>query len=52
MAIALEIWVGDLLTKFLADALIILCPFQAAGAITAGALQSFPDSLDHFLILV
>ena len=52
MAVALEVRVCDLLTEFLADALVILRAFQTAGAITAGALQTFPDSLYHLLILI
>ena len=52
MAIALEIGISDLFTEFLADALILLGPLQAAGAVTAGALQALPDGLDHFLVLV
>ena len=52
MALALEIWIGDLLLKFLADALVLLGPLQAAGAIAAGTLQTLPDGLHHFLVLV
>ena len=52
MAIALEIGVCDLLPEFLADALIFLCPLQAAGAIATGSLQALPDGLYHFLILI
>ena len=52
MAIALEIRVGNLLTEFLADALVILSSFQTAGAVAAGALQAFFDHLDHFLVIV
>ena len=52
MAITLEIGVGHLLPEFLADALVFLGPFQTAGAVTAGALQTFLDHLDHFLVIV
>ena len=52
MAIALEIRVGDLLTKFLADALVFLSSFQTAGAVATGALQTVFDHLDHFLVIV
>ena len=52
MAIALEIRVGDLLTKFLADALVFLSSFQTAGTVAAGALQTVFDHLDHFLVIV
>ena len=52
VAIALKIGIRNLLPEFLADALILLCPLQTAGAITAGALQALPDRFHHFLILI
>ena len=52
MAIALEIGISDLLLKFLADALVLLGPLQAAGAVAAGSLQTLPDGLNHFLVFV
>ena len=52
MTVTLEIGVIDLLTEFLTDTLIILCPFHAAGTVAAGALQSFLYHLYHFLIFV
>ena len=52
MAITLEIGVGHLLPEFLADALVFLGPVQTAGAVTAGALQTFLDHLDHFLVII
>jgi hypothetical protein len=52
VTISLKIRVCDLLPEFLADALIFLCPLQAAGAITTGSLQALPDGLYHFLILI
>ena len=52
MTVALEVRIGDLLPEFFANTLIILCPFQAAGAITTGTLQSLFHHLHHFFILV
>ena len=52
MAEAREFRILDLLAEFLADALILLCPFQTAGAITAGSLQALPDHPDHFFIVI
>ena len=52
MAITLEIRVCHLLPELLTNALIFLCPLQAAGAIAAGALQAVPDGLHHFLIFI
>ena len=52
MTIAFELRIRDLLTKFLADALIFFRALQTAGAITAGTLQSFLDCLHHFLIFI
>ena len=48
MAIAFEIRIGDLLPELLTDALILLGPLQAAGAITAGAFQSLADFFYNF----
>ena len=52
MAKTLEIGVSNLLPEFLADALVFLGPFQTAGAVAAGALQTLFDHLDHFLVIV
>ena len=52
MAIAFEIGICDLLTEFLADALILLGALETAGAIAAGALQTLPDGSDNFLIFI
>lgn len=52
MAVTLEVGVGDLSAKLCANALVILAPFHAAGAITAGTLETFPDGLHHLLVLV
>ena len=52
MAIALETGVSHLVPEFFADALVFLGPFQATGAVTAGALQAFLDHLDHFLVII
>ena len=52
MAITLEIRVCDLLPEFLADALVFLGALQAAGAITAGPFQAFPDGFHYFLVFI
>ena len=52
MAITLEIGVSHLFPKLFANALVFLGPFQTAGAVAAGALQTFFDHLDHFLVIV
>ena len=52
MAVTLEIRVGDLGTELGADALIFLRPLQPAGAIAAGALETFLNDLDHLLVLI
>ena len=52
MAIAFEVRIGDLLPEFLADTLIILGSFQAAGTVSAGTFQTFTDGLYHFLVFI
>ena len=52
MAKTLEIGVSNLLPEFLADALVFFGPFQTAGAVAAGTLQTFFDHLDHFFIVI
>ena len=52
MAISLEIRVGHLLPEFLANALVFFGSLQTAGAVATGALQTFLDHLDHFLVIV
>ena len=52
MAISLELGIGNLIAEFLADALVLLCTLQAAGAISAGTLQTVFDHLNHFLIFI
>ena len=50
MAVALEIRVGDLILEFLTHTFGCLCAFSAAGTVSAGALESFPDGIDNLLI--
>ena len=50
MAVALKIGVSDLILKFLTHTLGILRALPAAGAVSAGALESFPDGIDNLLI--
>ena len=52
MAKPLEIRIGDLVPEFLAHALGILGPLQAAGAVAPGAFKTLPDGFDNFLIWV
>jgi hypothetical protein len=52
MAISLEIGVGDLITEFLADALIILGALKTAGAVTALGFKTFFDGLYYFFVFV
>ena len=50
MAVALVIRVGDLILELLTHTLGRLCALQSAGAVPAGALESFPDGIDNLLI--
>ena len=52
MAESLKIRVFHLLPEFLADALILLGPLQAAGTVSASALQTLADHSHHFLVIV
>ena len=52
MAIALEIRIGDLLTEFLADALIILGALETAGAVSALGFKALFDGLYYFFVFV
>ena len=50
MAVALEIRIGNLILKLLAHTFGCLCAFSAAGTVSAGALEPFPDGIDNLLI--
>ena len=52
MTITLKVRVGNLLPKFLTNALIILGMFHSAGAITTRAFEALFDYFDHFLIFI
>ena len=52
MAVTFEIGIRDLLTEFLADALILFRPLESAGAVTAGTLQAVLNSLNQFFIFI
>ena len=52
MTISLERRIGNLLPKFFADALVILCSFQTTGAVSTGPFQTFTYGLYHFLIFI
>ena len=43
MTVTLEIWVGDLLSELLADALVLFGMLHTAGAVATGTLQAFLD---------
>lgn len=52
VAVAFEIFVGDLLAEFLADTFGILARFHTAGAIAAATFQAFfDDSYDFFIFI-
>ena len=50
MAVALVIRVGDLLLELLTHTLGRIRELPAAGTVSAGALESFPDGIDNLLI--
>ena len=50
MAVALVIRVGDLILELLTHTLGSLRALQSAGAVPAGALESFSDGADNLLI--
>ena len=52
MAIALEIGVGNLVAEFLAHTLILLRPLQSARTVSAGALQTLPDSGNNLFVFI
>ena len=52
VAVAFEVRVRDLVPEFLAHALGIRGALDAAGAVTAGLLQTFLGHLDKFLVFI
>ena len=52
MAVTLKIGICDLFPEFLTNALVFLGPGQTAGAVTAGAFQTFFDCLYHFFVFI
>lgn len=52
MTVALVVRIGDLLTEFFADTLVLFGSFQPTGTVSAGPLQTVLDHLNHFLIFV
>jgi hypothetical protein len=50
VAVALKIGVGDLILELLAHTFGRLCALPAAGTVSSGALESFPDGVDNLLI--
>ena len=50
MAESLEERICNLILKLLAYTLDRLCALPAAGTVSAGALESFPDGIDDLLI--
>ena len=50
MAESLEARICNLILKLLTHTLGCLCAFPAAGAVSAGALESIPDGMDNLLI--
>ena len=52
VAVTGKIRVCNLLPEFFTDALILLRPFQSAGAIATGPFQTFPNRPDHLFIFI
>ena len=52
MAVPFIAGIRDLVTEFLADALIILGTLQSAGTVSPCFFQALPDRPDHFLIFI
>ena len=52
MAVPFIAGICDLVTEFLADALIILGTLQSAGTVSPCFFQALPDRPDHFLIFI
>ena len=52
VAIAFKVRVRDLLTEFLTDTFIFLRPLQAAGAVSASALEPLLNGGNHFFIFI
>ena len=50
MAESLEERICNLILKLLAHTFGCLCALPAAGTVSAGALESFPDGIDNLLI--
>ena len=50
MAESLEARICNLILKLLAHTFGRLCALPAAGTVSAGALESFPDGIDNLLI--
>jgi len=50
VAVALKIGVSDLILEFLTHTFGRLCALSAAGTVSSGALESFPDGVDNLLI--
>ena len=50
MAKSLEAGICNLILKLLTHTFGRLCAFPAAGTVSAGALESFPDGIDNLLI--
>ena len=50
MAESLEAGICNLILKLLAHTFGRLCALPAAGTVSAGALESFPDGIDNLLI--
>jgi len=52
MAIALEIPIRDLLLELTAHTLVFFSALEPAGAIAAGATETFLDSVYYFFVFV
>ncbi len=52
MAVTLIFRVSNLLSKFLTNTFVLFCSLQSAGTIASCTLQSIPDHLYHFFIVI
>ena len=50
MTVAFKVRILHLATELLTNTFIFRFPFPAAGTVSAGALESFPDGIDNLLI--
>lgn len=52
VTVSFKVGVGYLLAEFLANALVFLCSFKAAGAVSTRPFEPFLYALNDFLVFV